>query len=125
MARWQIVDKPVRVPAPGGKLVEELFGRASTETDRFSLARMVAPPRWTEPPQTPAFGELTVVIRGRLQIEVGDHEEGESVELLAGQAFWVDAGVRVRYGNPHDEECEYLALCLPAFDPADVHREEV
>lgn len=122
MASWRLVDKPVRIPAPGGKLIEELFGRASTETDRFSLARMVAPPQWSEPAQAPEFGELTVMIRGRMHIEVGDDEE--IVELLAGQAFWVDPGVRVRYSNPHAQESEYFAICLPAFAPDLAHRED-
>jgi mannose-6-phosphate isomerase-like protein (cupin superfamily) len=119
---WRLVGEPVRIPAPGGKVIEELFGRASTATDRFSLARMVAPPRWSEPWQCPEFGELTVMVRGRFQIEVGDPVE--TVVLMAGQAFWVDPGVRVRYGNPFDDEAEYFAVCLPAFSPDTARREE-
>lgn len=121
MAKWRLVDKPVRIPAPGGKLIEELFGRASTKTEDFSLAHMVAPPGWTEPAQTPEFGELTVMVRGRMHIDVGD--DGEVVELLAGQAFWVDPGVRVRYSNPYREESEYFAICMPAFAPDAAHRD--
>jgi mannose-6-phosphate isomerase-like protein (cupin superfamily) len=122
MADWKLVDEPVRIPAPGGKLIEELFGRASTQTERFSLAHMVAPPQWGEPAQTPEFGELTVMVRGRMHIEVGD--DGDTVELMAGQAFWVEPGVRVRYSNPYDEQSEYFAICIPAFSVDAVHREE-
>ena len=122
MARWRLVDKPVRIPVPGGTLIEELFGRVGTETERFSLAHTVAPPDWGEPAQTPEFGELTVMVRGRMHIEVGD--ERASVELLAGQAFWVEPGVRVRYSNPYTQESEYFAICMPAFAPDLAHREE-
>lgn len=120
MASWKLIDNPTHVPVEGGKLIEEHFGRERTGDARFSVARMVAPPRWSEPAQTPEFGELTIMVRGRLQIEVDD----ETVELLAGQSFWIEAGTKVRYSNAWDEEAEYFALCLPAFAPELVHREE-
>ncbi|HJL20208.1 MAG TPA: AraC family ligand binding domain-containing protein [Sandaracinaceae bacterium LLY-WYZ-13_1] len=122
MADWKLVDKPVTIPAPGGKLIEEIFGRVSTGSERLSVAHMVAPPNWSEPAQAPEFGELTVMTRGRMRIEVGD--DAHAVELLAGQAFWVEPGVRVRYANPHEEEAEYYAVCLPAFAPDLAHRDE-
>ena len=46
------------------------------------------------------------------------------VEVAPGQVIWCEPGARVRYGNPFAEECEYYALCLPAFSPDTVHREE-
>jgi len=118
-SKWTLIDTPARIPVPGGKLIEEHFGRVRTQDARFSMAHMIAPPRWSEPAQTPEFGELTIMVRGRMQIEVGD----ETIELLAGQSFWVEPRVRVRYSNPFDEESEYFALCLPAFAPDLVHRE--
>lgn len=121
MADWTLIDEPARIPAPGGKLIEEIVGRVRTRTEGFSLAHMVAPPHWDEPHQAPAFGELTVMVRGRMRIEVG---EGELVELVSGQAFWVEPGVRVRYSNPYDEESEYYAICTPAFAPDLARREE-
>jgi len=120
MSDYKLVTAPALVPVPGGKLIEEIFGRVNTGTDKFSLARMVAPPQWSEPPQTPEFGELTLVIRGRVRIDVG----GETLVIEPGQALWVEPGVRVHYDNPFDEESEYYALCLPAFTPERVRREE-
>lgn len=99
------------VPVPGGKLIRELFGRASSDSDLFSLAHMVAPGGWSEPPQTPQFDEITVVVRGRVRVDV----DGESIELTAGQAIWTESGTRVHYANPFDDEAEYLAICIPAF----------
>ena len=120
MPPYTLVTEPSRIPIPGGKVIEEIFGRVNTGTDEFSLAHMVAPPHWSEPPQTPEFGELTLVIRGRIRIDIA----GEEVVVAAGQTLWVEPGIRVHYQNPFDEESEYYAFCLPAFTPERVRRED-
>ena len=111
--------KPFRVPTLDNKLIEEHFGLASTRTSAFSVAHMVAPPHWSEPHQQPPFDEITIVIRGRKQIEV----DGEVIELQAGETLLVKAGARVKYANPYDEETEYWSVCIPAFDISTVNRE--
>ncbi|AMM50158.1 cupin [Rufibacter sp. DG15C] len=111
---------PFRVPTNDGKLIEEHFGLASTKTSAFSVAHMIAPPHWSEPHQTPAFDEVTIVLRGKKQIEI----DGEVVELTAGQTLLIKAGARIRYANPYDEECEYWSVCVPAFDISTVNRED-
>lgn len=113
-------NKPFRVPTTDNKLIEEHFGKASSGNDAFSVAHMVAPPHWSEPHQTPEFDEVTYMIRGRKQFEI----EGEVVELQAGESILIKAGSRVRYSNPFDEEAEYISVCVPAFSPDTVHREE-
>lgn len=120
MAGYELVTSPTRIPVPGGKTIKELFGRVNTGTEEFSLAHMVAPPGWGEPPQTPEFGELTVMVRGRMRIEVA----GDAIDLEAGHAIWTEPGVRVHFGNPFDEEAEYFAICIPAFSPELAHRDE-
>ena len=111
MSGFRLVTEASRIPVPGGKLIEEMFGRVNTGTDRFSLARMVAPPRWSEAEQQPEFGELTIMLRGTMRVEVG----GQPVDVGAGQAIWIEPRQRVRYSNPFDEESEYYAVCIPAF----------
>lgn len=120
MAPYTLIPEFSRIPVPGGKLIEEIVGRVNTGTDHFSLAHMVAPPEWSEPSQQPEFGELTLVVRGRLEIDVAD----ETVVVAAGEALWVEPGTRVRYANPYAEESEYYAICLPAFSPDRAHRDE-
>ena len=107
------------IPVPGGKQILEMIGRVHTGTEAISLARMVAPAGWGEPPQTPAFGELTVVLRGRLAVEV----DGDTVEVAGGEAIWTPAGLRVHFNNPFDEEAEYYAICVPAFSTELANRE--
>ncbi|MBL8898836.1 MAG: cupin domain-containing protein [Planctomycetes bacterium] len=111
MTSHLLVRTGALIPVPGGKRIEELFGRVHTRTDEFSLARMTAPPGWSEPAQTPEFDELTIVLAGRLRCEI----DGELVEVAAGENLWVRPGTTVRYGNPYGEPAEYLALCWPAF----------
>ena len=119
MQKFLVQHSPVRIPATGEKVIEEHFGLATSGTETFSLAHMVAPAFWSEPPQTPDFAELTIMIRGRMLIEA----DGEKVVVNAGESFWVQAGVRVQYANPFDEPSEYWAVCYPAFSLPAAHRE--
>jgi len=105
------VKQAIPIPVPGGKRIEELVGRVATGTSEMSVAHMHAPPGWSEPAQTPRFAEATAVVRGRLRVEV----DGEERTVGAGEAILVPAGKSVRYGNPFAEECEYWAICVPAF----------
>jgi mannose-6-phosphate isomerase-like protein (cupin superfamily) len=113
-------DSPLVVPTEDGKLIEEHTGIPSTGSKEISVARMVAPPGWSEPAQQPEFDEYTLMIRGRKRVEV----DGETVELGPGESLYVQAGTRVRYANPFDEPAEYWSVCRPAFSPERVHREE-
>lgn len=111
MSKYTLVTEGTLVPVPGGKKIEEIFGRVHTGTEQFSLAHMVAPGHWSEPPQSPEFGELTIMVRGALKISIDDEE----LTIRAGQSLWVEPGATVHYRNDFDEEAEYYALCLPAF----------
>jgi mannose-6-phosphate isomerase-like protein (cupin superfamily) len=113
MASHRHVRAPLRIAAEGGKIIEELVGRVATASDDLSVAHMIAPAGWAEPAQTPAFAEVTVMVRGRLRVEVG----AETVELAPGETLRVEPGVRVRYANPFAEPAEYYAICVPAFAP--------
>jgi len=111
---------PFRVPTDDGKEILEHFGCASDGNPDISIARMSAPPGWSEPAQTPDFDEYTLMISGRKRIEIN----GETVEIAAGESLLVRKGSRVRYSNPFDEAAEYWSVCLPAFTPETVHREK-
>ncbi len=114
----QLVESPVRVPVPGGKQIDEHVGRASTQTEGFSVAHMRSPAGWEEPEQTPEFDEVTLVLAGAVHVE---HDGGVLV-VAAGQSVLTRAGERVRYTTP--DGAEYVAVCVPAFAPDTVHRED-
>lgn len=111
---------PVKIPVPGNKIIEEYIGLLNSGTSRFSVARMVAPPGWEEPEQTPEFDEITIVINGRMQAEV----DGTVVEIAPNQPFVAHKNSTVRYSNPYGEPAEYWAVCVPAFSPETVNRAE-
>lgn len=105
------VKNPTKIPVPGGKLIEEFIGRINSGDSTVSIAHMIAPPNWGEEPQTPEFDEITIMLRGKMQVETPD----ETIVLSAGEVFKVQKGVKVCYSNPFDEENEYWAICFPAF----------
>ncbi|GAB3578241.1 cupin domain-containing protein [Calidifontibacter terrae] len=111
--------QPVRIPVPGGKIIDEHVGAASTGEDAVSVAHMVAPAHWDEPFQTPAFDEFTLVLKGTVLI---DHDGGQ-LRVEAGQSVKTAAGERIRYSTG-PEGAEYIAVCLPAFSPGTVNRDD-
>ncbi|MCW8142068.1 MAG: cupin [Planctomycetota bacterium] len=117
----RLVPEPVRVTAAGNKpkLIDEYVGRVSTGAEHVSVAHMRSPGGWVEPGQTPAFEEVTVVLRGLLRVE----HHGGALEVRAGQAVVTAPGEWVRYSTPEPEGAEYVAVCLPAFSPGTVHRD--
>jgi quercetin dioxygenase-like cupin family protein len=81
---------------------------------------MVSPHGWQEPGQRPEFEEITLVLRGLLRVE---HENG-ALDVRAGQAVVTAPGEWVRYSTPEAGGAEYVAVCLPAFSPDTVHRDD-
>jgi ethanolamine utilization protein EutQ (cupin superfamily) len=114
----RLIPSPTSIPVPGGKVIDEYVGAVNTQTDGVSIAHMRAPADWTEPFQTPEFDEYTVVLAGSLRVE----HAGGRIDVAAGQGILTGAGERIRYSTL--EACEYIAVCLPAFTPARVQRED-
>lgn len=115
----ELYPEPVRVPVPGGKVIDEHIGAASTAEGRVSVAQMSAPAGWSEPFQTPQFDEFTLVLSGTVLI---DHDGGQ-LAVEAGQAVKTTAGERIRY-SCGPQGARYIAICLPAFSPETVNRED-
>ena len=101
------------------KRIEEFIGRVNSDQTAVSIARMTSPGGWEEPGQRPEFEEITLVLRGRLRVE---YEQGE-LHVSAGQAVVTAPGEWVRYSTPDEDGAEYVAVCLPAFSPENVHRD--
>ncbi|MFO0550107.1 MAG: AraC family ligand binding domain-containing protein [Polyangiaceae bacterium] len=117
----RLVPTPSRITAAGNKpkLIDEHVGRVNTGDNAVSVAHMRSPSGWVEPGQRPEFREITVVIRGALQVE----HEGGKLLVEAGQSIITEPGEWVRYSTPGADGAEYIAVCLPAFSPDTVHRD--
>ena len=120
MAR--LIPAPKRIEAQGHppKSIEEFVGNANTATEGVSVARMISPQGWSEPGQTPKFDEYSVVLKGSLQVEC----QGAVHRVSAGQGIICPRGEWVRYSTPEPGGAEYVAVCIPAFSPDTVHRDE-
>lgn len=114
-----LIARPTRITAAGNKpkLIDEYVGRVNNGEGALSIAHMRSPSGWVEPGQRPEFDEYTLVLRGALTVETRD----ETLVVDAGQAVHAPAGAWVRYSTPGG--AEYVAVCLPAFSPATVHRD--
>ncbi|MCA0349920.1 MAG: cupin domain-containing protein [Bacteroidetes bacterium] len=119
MKKYFIQKSPFVVPTIDGKIIKEHHGKVATNNSEISIAHMMAPPKWSEPFQTPEFDEYTYIIFGKKQFII----DGETVILEAGQSIKIKKNTRVQYSNPFDEPCEYIAICNPAFDFEKVNRE--
>ena len=116
-----LIPQPTVIAAAGTrpKRIEEYAGRVNSGHTGVSVARMQSPEGWEEPGQRPEFEEITVVLKGLLRV---DHEAG-TVDVRAGQAVVTAPGEWIRYSSPDPGGAEYVAICLPAFSPATVHRD--
>jgi mannose-6-phosphate isomerase-like protein (cupin superfamily) len=116
-----LIESPTRIQAAGNlpKLIDEYVGRVNNQETRVSIAHMRSPAGWQEPGQAPEFQEYTLVLKGRLRVS---HKRG-SFDVTAGQAVVAHPGEWVQYSTP-DEATEYIAICVPAFSPATVHRDK-
>jgi len=120
MARF--IESPTVIPAAGEppKIIEEFVGLVNSGNSNVSIARMKSPEGWVEPGQTPNFDEITVVLKGMLRVETKDGV----FEVRAGQAIVTEPGGWVRYSSPESGGAEYMAVCLPAFSPDTVNRDQ-
>ena len=118
----ELINAPSIIEAAGTKpkRIEEFAGRVNTAHQSVSVARMVSPSGWVEPGQKPEFEEITVVLNGMLQVEY----DGGQMQVTAGQGVVCRAGEWIRYSTPGPDGAEYIAVCLPAFSPNTVHRDD-
>jgi mannose-6-phosphate isomerase-like protein (cupin superfamily) len=103
------------------KIIREFFGHVNSKTSEVSIAHMKSPEGWSEPGQTPKFNEYTVVLKGKLRINTKDEE----FEVSEGQGIMTEKDEWVRYSTPFEGGAEYIAVCLPAFSPELVHRDDL
>jgi len=115
------IKQPTIVKAAGNKekIIEEFIGVVNTGMQNVSIAHMKSPSGWKEPGQTPEFDEYTVVLKGILKVKTKDEE----FNVSAGEAIIAQKGEWVQYSTPGEEGADYIAVCLPAFSPAAVHRD--
>ena len=116
------IEKSTEIKAHGNKpkVIQEFIGLMNSNTNDTSIAKMNSPEGWIESGQKPEFDEYSVVLNGTLCVKTKE----EKFEIKAGQAFITSKGEWVQYSTPYAGGAEYIAVCLPAFSPQLVHRDE-
>lgn len=116
------IEKPSIIQAAGNKpkIIEEFFGNVNSQTSEVSIARMKSPQGWVEPGQTPEFNEYTIVLKGCLTVKT----KSRTSIIHAGEGILIEGGEWVQYSTPDEGGAQYMAVCLPAFTPSTVHRDE-
>ncbi len=118
----KLIENPRLIEATGSppKQIEEFVGRVNSGHEQISVARMKSPAGWAEPGQRPQFQEISIVLSGNLRVEY----EAGVLDVQAGQAVIAEPGEWIRYSTPDPGGAEYIAVCLPAFSPETVHRDQ-
>ena len=60
------------------------------------------------------------MLNGTLRVET----DSETFNVAAGQAVVAPQGERICYRTPLEGGAEYIAVCIPAFAPEIVHRDD-
>lgn len=117
----QFIKSPSIIKAAGTKekIIREYFGHVNSNTSEVSIAHMKSPEGWVEPGQCPEFNEYTVVLKGKLKITTRTDE----FIIPEGQGIMTSKDEWVRYSTPFEGGAEYIAVCLPAFSPGLVQRD--
>ncbi len=118
-----LIDSPSLIDAAGteGKIIREFFGMINSGESGISIAQMTSPSGWEEPGQRPEFDEYSIVLKGMLRIETVE----QNFEIKKGQAVLIKAGEWVKYSTPEEGGAEYISVCIPAFSPITVNRDDI
>ena len=116
------INSPIIIKSVGNKpkIIQEYIGLVNSKTNDVSIAHMQSPGGWQEPGQRPDFDEYTIVLDGRLKVETKE----DTLFVDKGEAIITYAGEWVRYSTPDDKGANYIAVCMPAFTPETVNRDE-
>lgn len=117
----KLIKSPSVIEAAGNKpkIIQEFIGKVNSNTSNLSIARMQSQQGWVEPGQTPEFDEYTIVLKGCLNVKT----KADHFMVKAGSAIIIEKGEWVQYSSPN-ENAEYISVCLPAFSPDTVHRDD-
>jgi ethanolamine utilization protein EutQ (cupin superfamily) len=118
----KLINSPTVIKAAGNKekIIKEFFGMVNSKTSDVSIAKMESPEGWEEPGQTPEFDEYTLVLEGKLQVKTKEN----TWIVEKGQGILIQKNEWVQYSSPFAGGAEYVAVCLPAFSPQTVHRDD-
>ena len=119
-AREDRPSRPSSPPPERSRRRSRSNSAARTRARPGSASPGCAAPGWEEPAQRPSSTSTHSSSPGCFVVE----HDGGTLEIRAGEAVHARFGERVRYSTPDPGGAEYIAICVPAFSPQGVNREE-
>mmetsp|Transcript_5183 Transcript_5183/g.12869 ORF Transcript_5183/g.12869 Transcript_5183/m.12869 type:complete len:293 (+) Transcript_5183:80-958(+) len=113
-----VTDAVDVVTVPGTLTISEYFGNVATQDARLSAAHVRITAATEEEWQTPQFDEYVLIVKGEVHLK---HDQGVLV-VKGGSGVFLPKGFRVKWVFPGP--AEYVPICLPAFSPDNVCRED-
>lgn len=103
---------------PSGEIIYELIGlgKESGENPGHSLAQIIIPSGKSSPLHYHKQSEETYyILDGTATMEIN----GKEFTLSAGETLLISAGEQHRITNQEPGDLEFLAVCVPAWEPGD------
>lgn len=113
-----IVFKSVDVVTTDKLVITEYVGNVASKESGISACLATVTEACEEAYQAPEFDEYVLVVAGELILR---QPAGDTL-VKQGEGILLKAGERVKWVWPGP--CQYVPICLPAFNPANCHREE-
>lgn len=113
---FETSDTPNPIVTPHGETIYEIVGQTVGEhTSTHSVAHVIVDPGKSSIRHFhPGAEESFYILKGSARIEVGD----ESQDLRPGQIVLIPAPQPHKIYNVGAERLEFLAVCVPAWEPS-------
>lgn len=116
----KLIQTPAKIKSGSRKKsIEEYFGKVSTAQKDISIAIMTAKEGWEEPGQIAKFAEYVYVISGKLFVKT----KKSTYIVHEKHAIEIEKGEWVQFSSPFGEGAHYIAICIPAFQPSLIKRD--
>jgi len=109
-------DLPKMISNPKGEDIQEILGLAAGNVSSHSLAEITIRPGCASSPHFHKFSEESyLILSGEATIRIDD----QIFTLKPGEAVLIEPREIHQISNQKDEDLLFIAVCVPAWSPAD------
>jgi mannose-6-phosphate isomerase-like protein (cupin superfamily) len=109
-------DLPKMISNPKGEDIQEILGLAAGNVSSHSLAEIMIPAGHASSPHFHKFSEESyLILSGEATIKIDD----QIFTLKPGEAVLIEPREIHQISNQKDEDLLFIAVCVPAWSPAD------
>jgi mannose-6-phosphate isomerase-like protein (cupin superfamily) len=109
-------ELPKKISSTGGETIQEVLGLVAQDVTSHSQAEITIPPGNASSKHFHKLSEESyLILSGEASLEIDDH----SFTLSPGEAVLIEPGEIHQISNHTSEELVFIAVCVPAWSPAD------